>query len=371
MASDQERIYRGILHHARERGWSVTTGHEMYEMPIRRLRGWRGDGAIGMILTRRDRQIAESLSMPVVTVSGALREPGVCRVTVDNEAAGRLAADHLLDRGFQNFAYLGVRGVWYSQARQKGFMDRIRAAGFTASSHQATTLLTGAMLREDESERLGDWLGSLGKPLGIMACSDQRARMLADACVAAGIRVPDDVAVIGMDDDEDTCTFEDPQISSVAPDSWQIGVEAAKMLERLMDGETKRTELHIPPRGITARNSTDVFAVHDRAVADAVKYIRERLDEPFGVEALVKHIDVSRRQLERRFVAALNCSPYEFICRQRVQQAKRLLVDPAKPKLIQVSRRCGFRDSRRFGLVFRRVTGTTPAAYRAAATRAD
>ena len=337
-------------------------------MPLRSLRGWRGDGAIGMVLSRQDKRIAQSLSMPLVTVSGALRDPGVSRVTVDNEAAGCLAVEHLLDRGFQDFAYLGVKGVWYSQARQKGFLGRVRAAGFVASTYQAPSLLTGALLQDDELEQLYTWLASLPKPSGVMACSDQRARMLTDACATIGLRVPEDVAVIGMDDDEDTCTFEEPQISSVAPDSWRIGVQAAQLLERLMDGEEGRIEINLAPKGVTARNSTDIFAAHDPMVAEAAKYVRQNVHEPFGVEALVSHAGVSRRQLERRFAAALNCSPYDFICAQRVRLATRLLIDPARPTLTQIAKQCGFRDARRLGLVFKRIKGTSPAIYRIAAT---
>jgi len=178
--------------------------------------------------------------------------------------------------------------------------------------------------------------------------------------------VTDDVAVIGVNNSALICEFCRPAISSVVRDGYRIGFQAATLLDRLMSGRrVRQRDIRLAPLGVFKRGSTDVLAIEDPHVAAAVRFIREHACEPFGLNRLAQLVPISRRWLEHRFRQCLGRSPYEFVCRTRVERAKQLLAGPEKLKLKQIAVACGFRDSMRLRLVFRRLTGLTPAEYRA------
>ncbi|MBN2295823.1 MAG: helix-turn-helix domain-containing protein, partial [Pirellulales bacterium] len=189
--------------------------------------------------------------------------------------------------------------------------------------------------------------------------------MLVEACSRLGIRVPDDLAVIGVGNMETTCEFCRVPLSTVERSGRRVGYEAAALLHRLIDGEDPpEDDILIQPEGVIRRASTDVVAVDEPHVAEAVRYISEHIDEEFGVETLERIVPVTRRWLEHQFKKHLRCTPHEFICRARVEKAKQLLCGEDNLTMRQISQACGFRDPHRFRLVFRRLTGMKPTEYR-------
>jgi LacI family transcriptional regulator len=198
-----------------------------------------------------------------------------------------------------------------------------------------------------------------------LASTDLRAAMVLDACQRLGLRVPEQVAVIGVDNDVVACELCQPSLSSVSRNDWLVGWEAARLLDALISGATPaRTVIRIPPDGVVARRSTDTLAIEDPVVSAAVRYLREHLHEPFGVERLLEQTGLSRRRLEQRFRQCLGRSPYAFITDQRVERAKQLLATPHKTTLRAVASACGFAEPRRLRLAFQRLTGMSPSQFR-------
>jgi len=360
------QVLRGITDYARRRGnWVLSPNPDTYRMSVGDLRGWPGDGVIAMVDTPAEARAAQSLSIPVVNLSGRLRRSSLPRVMVDQQGVGRLAAEHLLDCGFRRFGYYGPPDVWFGQLRCRGFVERIDEAGGECSVLEATTAPGRSRRWGHWQQPLLGWLKTLAPPVGVMATFDARAAMVVEACGVLGLRVPNDVAVIGVDNHEVVCEFCPVPLSSVDRNGYRIGREAAALLDRLISGrKPPQSEILLPPSGVVKRRSTDVVAVGDRHVAAAVEYAHRHVDEPFGVERFLRLVPLSRRSLEHRFRRCLGLTPYEFLCRVRVEHAKRLLVGPEKRLLREVSTACGFTEPRRFRLIFRRATGMSPAEYR-------
>lgn len=358
-------LVKGITDYARANcSWIFTTNPETVTLPIQSLRGWRGDGVITIILTPADVRAAQQLNMPVVTFAGALRDPGVPRVMVNNPVVGRLAADHLLACGFPRFGYYGLHNVRYAHDRGEGFLRRLAEVGRAASVHLSRNTLGLTHPWKDEMQKLEHWLTTLEGPVGIFAANDMRARMLLDACQRLGRRVPDDVGVLGVDNDLVTCEFSDPQLSSIACDWYRIGTEAAAALDAMLQGKTVAKEKLIDPVGVIKRRSTDVLIVDHPGVALAIQYVHDHISEVFGIERLIQEAATSRRSLELGFKRSLGCTPHDFLCRERIAKAKELLAKPEKLKLSVIAAACGFSDARRLRIVFERYEGMTPAQYR-------
>ncbi|MBN1590036.1 MAG: XylR family transcriptional regulator, partial [Pirellulales bacterium] len=236
--SHQTHILRGIQQFAEERGnWAFTFSPEHYGSSIAALRHWPGDGILATVATKHENQIAREMGIPVVNLSGALRDTRLPRVMVDQEAMGRIAAEHLLNCGFRNFGYFGVARVWSGQQRKTGFVRRVREAGGECSVLEAPSRPRSLRSAEDWFEPLDRWLSSLPLPVGIMASIDLRAAMIVDACLRLGLRVPDDVGVVGVDNNEVICQLCRVPLSSVSRSDLEVGYRAASVLSRMIAGE--------------------------------------------------------------------------------------------------------------------------------------
>jgi len=365
---------RGVTDYGQQHGgWSLTVspptlswaGEQM--LTLDSLRGWPGDGVIAALACRDEILAAKRLGKPLVNMSATLRETGFPRVRPDHAGMGRLAAEHLLDRGLRRLAYYGVEGLWFSQQRGGGFAEHARQAGVSCDVLEAPRNPKARQTWEQRLAPLTRWLQQLRPPVGLLAIQDYRARTVVDECRRLGLRVPHDVAVIGMDDDPTVCEFCTPTLSSVSRNGWRLGYETAALLDRLMDGLPPPAEdIVVPSDGIVARQSTDTVAVDDPHVAAAVHFIHDHAVEPFGVERVVRATAISRRQLEVRFRRVLGCTLHDYICRERIERAKRLLAGPERIKLQQIATACGFTTVERMRLVFKRFSGQTPLQYRLA-----
>jgi LacI family transcriptional regulator len=361
-----ERLLPGILEFARSQGgWVFTRVPERLAPSFEWLRNWEGDGAFVLIGNNVDVKMARSLPMPIVNVGGYVQDVRIPTVTLDQQMVGRLAAEHLLARRFHRFGYYGVRDLWYSEQRRIGFEDALRAAGHTSSSMESTSLIGSRRDWRRVGGELAKWLRSLRPPVGIMASWDLRAQMLSEACAMIGLRVPEDVAIIGVDNDPIACEFCIPQLSSVSRNDRELGWQAANLLSQLIEGKRPpKIPILIPPDSIVARRSTDTLVVEDPEIAEIVWQLRDQLSEAFGVERILRFTPLSRRQLELRFRRSVGSSPYAFLNELRIERAKVLLSEPRKRTLTSVASDCGFKELRRFRLVFQRLTKLSPAEYR-------
>lgn len=361
-------ILQGIASYVRERhDWSVFV-EEVEHQRIPDLKGWDGDG---LIVNFDNTQVVRALSKvdkPIVAVGGGggCHNPasGIPYVATDDETIGRLAAEHLMDCGLKNFAFCGYpknrTNVWMMN-RKNGFSERLAEAGFACQAFHGRH--TTATHWQDVLSELSAWLRKLPLPVGIMGCYDYRARHLLEACKSLGLRVPDDVAVIGVDNDI-VCELADPPLSSIEQGKFQIGYAAAKTLEQLMSngGEIPLRQL-IAPVGLVPRQSTNLLCVDDQTLAVALRTIRERACHGLQAHDVAKQAGLSRNTLDKRCKAVIGRSIDLEIRRVRLDCAKDLLARTALP-LREVARRAGFGSEQYLSSVFSKTVGCRPSQYR-------
>ncbi len=363
---------RGVADYADRHGdWTILTspptlaGAEQFAISVRTLRGWQGDGIIAAISTTEEARMARRLGVPVVNFGGTLEKCGLPRVMVDHHAMGRLAAEHLLQRGFRRLAYCGTEGPLYSRLRAEGFAHTACEAGVSCNVLQIPARFQKGDTWQRYMAPMERWLRRLKPPVGMLVVDDYRARVVVELCHWLGLRVSRDVAVIGVDNDPTVCEFCRPSLTSVSRSAWRNGYEAAAMLDTLMAGKTPATsEVLIAPDGVVARQSTATIVLDEPRVAAAVQFMCDHLAEPLGIDRVVEKAGISRRQLELRFRQVLHCTPLEYLSRLRVDRAKDLLSRPDHMKFETVAKACGFSSAERLRIVFRRITGRTPAEYR-------
>lgn len=363
----QEMFIDGVLRYASEANcnWTYVTAPESLALSILELRGWQGDGVIAALNTSTEATIVKELNMPIVNMSSSLVDSPVPRVIVDNQLIGNLAADHLLERGFQRYAFYGLKNVAYSRLRWKGFEARLAEKGFSSSSMLSTATFALRGTRWQRQHRaLADWISSLPTPVALFAVTDYRARQALDACRRVGIKVPQQVAVLGVDNEEVICRHVQPQLSSIARNNGLEGYRAAAMLDRLMQGDKITENESIPPLGVVQRGSTDIIAVSDGRVREAIDYINRRLSELFDVHEVAQHLGVSRRWLEYAFRDQIGESPYQYIRRKRLERARDFLEKQPTMKISRIAEEAGFSSGKHLTMTFRHSFGMSPREYR-------
>ncbi|MBN2579156.1 MAG: DNA-binding transcriptional regulator [Pirellulales bacterium] len=334
------------------------------------LSRWRATGIIGRIQTAEITSEVLRSELPLITMdlSAEQLQPEnplskTSEIRPDSPAAGRLAAEHFLERGFQRFAYCGYAGRLWSERRQEGFSQRLEEACFSCEVYDPPRTAS-RQIWSREWPLLRDWLLSLQKPVGIMACNDIRGRQILDACILSGLKVPEEVAVIGVDDDDLLCDLAGPPLSSVTFNAEQGGYLAAEHLAKLMAGNSRQPELIIvEPLRVNARRSTDVVAVEDASLAAALKFIRENYRRSIGVEDVVEQSPLSRRTLEIRFQRCLGRGIREEIQRARLNLVQQFLVETNLP-LWKIAEIAGFNQLAYLSRVFGREVGMTLLQYR-------
>jgi LacI family transcriptional regulator len=360
------RILHGITRYLRaHRPWSVyLEQHDLNAAPPRWLKNWRGDGVISRSTSRVLANAVRRGRLAAVDVSDRQGSVGLPRINSDDRAIGRLAAEHLLERGFQSLAFCGFTDELWSERRRAGFHATVVSAGLDSSTFESPWYGPNVPPWESEQAAIGRWLRSLPRPVGVMACNDMRGQHVLDACLRVGLKVPDEVAVVGVDDDDVLCELCTPPLSSVVPNAERIGYESAALLDRLMaGGSAERDETFIDPLGVTTRLSSDVLAINDPAVADAVRFIRDNACRGIGVGDVLRAVPVSRTFLERRFRLYLGRSPQAEIRAVRLKRVRQLLAE-TDLKLGQVAELTGFAHPEYLSVVFRQATGQTPGQFR-------
>lgn len=316
------------------------------------------DGVIGFFRRQRWVDTIRSAGVMAVNLSNAIANTGLPSTGNDEEAIGRLGAQHLLERGFRQFGFFTHLGHWYGQRRLAGFREVIEGqAGRTC--HVLDCRSSGAAIAPE----IYEWLKQLPKPVGVMAANDWRAVHTIQAATELGLRVPDDVAVVGVDNDRWLTQMTTPALSSVEPDWNRVGYRAAELLDALMRGEAPSPQQWIKPIGLTSRASTDIVVTEDPVVARALAFIQARCAQPISVEDVLDALGVSRRTLENRLKHAIGLTPHAAISRARVERARNMLVQ-TKHSTDEIAQRCGFSNSNQFFIVFKRLTGLTPGTYR-------
>jgi LacI family transcriptional regulator len=332
---------------------------------ISHIKDW---GATGIIV-REQEGLDELLSLGLPTVVSPLTVrsiPGLPCIYTDCFSIARLGAEYFLKLGFRHFAFCGYYNVppfAWSEDRAKVFGEVVAQAGFKAHIYEPPK---SRVQRAWENEQLimADWLKSLPKPIGLMTCADDRSENVIEACKIAGINVPEELAILGTDNDEVICDLSYPPLSSIALNVERAGYEAAELLDKGMKGQKMGGKmLLVRPLYVVTRQSTDVMAIEDKEVAEAVRYIRQNAKNIIQVNDIANAVAVSRRSLERKFRRIFGCSVHKEIRRVRVEQMGRFLVG-TNHSILRIARTFGFPGVDHISRYFRKEKGMSPQAYR-------
>ncbi|MBI1368410.1 MAG: helix-turn-helix domain-containing protein [Planctomycetes bacterium] len=361
-------LLRGVARYNREHGpWSIyLRPHGLGDPPPKWLRAWKGDGILARINDKRMAEAVKATRLPAIDLRGALDGLKLPYISVNNRSVAKLAFDHLIDRGFRRFGICGVqRGIDRAADRRcDEFIKLVEAAGLPCMSFEAKVGRTRPDAWEIEQEKIAEWIAELPKPIGVMACYDDRGQQVLDACRRINVAVPDDVAVISCDNDPILCGLATPPMTSIDISPDRIGYEAAALLDRIMEGEAPpKDPIYIEPGRVVTRQSTDVLAIDDRQVAAAVAFIRASACSGIGVADIVRSIGVSRSSLERRFKKLFGHSPKEHILKVQFDRARQLLTESDLP-VASIASKIGFTYTKYFIEVFNKRLGCSPGVYR-------
>lgn len=366
------QLLRGIVRYARLHGpWGFYVTPGDFHQAVPRMKSWEGTGIIARVETGAIARAILATGLPTIAVGlpDEQLRPGsplsrFSEVVSDSHGAGRMAAEHLMERGFRHYAYVGSRGKVWSGRRLEGFRSRLGETGFEPRVYVQSRPRRVAVDWEREQPAMAEWLASLPRPVGVMACNDERGREVLVACLHAGLRVPEEVAVVGVDDDELLCELADPPLSSVMLNAEAGGYRAAALLDRMMRGErVEPRRMLVEPLRVHARRSTEIIALDDAEVAAALHFIHDRATEPIGVPDVVDEVMISRRALEQRFRKATGRTVHDEIRRVRLERACRLLIETDLP-IARVADASGFGRVSYLAQSFRGAFGVTPARYR-------
>ncbi len=368
-------LLRGIAKYSRLHGpWMFYREPPVYiecadrKRNLQHLRNWKPDG----VITRDTENVEEILSfgLPTIIASVTGKEfPGVPNI-IDCDTVGKIGAEYFLERGFRNFAYCGFEGYTWSDKRAEGFISRIAQAGFKTNLYRQPKSRTKRKW-ENEQVLVADWLKSLPKPVGLMTCGDTRSQHIIDACRLAGLHVPEEVAVLGVDNDELVCTLSDIPLSSIALGTEGAGYEAAELLDRLMSGKfirrggkTAKSQIILQPTHVVTRQSTDILAIEDKEVAAAIRFIQQHAKDNIQITDVANEVAMSYRTLYRRFRRALGRTVHDEINRIRIEQITQLLLQ-TNLSIKQIALSLGY-DVANINRSFRKLKGMSPLQFRKA-----
>ncbi|MDX1963242.1 MAG: DNA-binding transcriptional regulator [Pirellulales bacterium] len=359
-------LLAGVLNYVRHHdSWSLyLPEQDRGADPPPWLATWAGDGILARIETPTIAAAIRQTGLPAIDLSAGRHWTEIPWVESDDERVAQLAVDHFLERNFRILACCSVPYFNWSRWRAEHFLAQ-------AAEHASSTQLLQMLHRQEvgydwttERERLAEWLRQLPKPVGIFACYDILAQQILDVCRDLDLAVPEEVAVLGVDNDELICNACDPPLSSVNLDPEKTGYEAARLLDEWLQGNRPAAEAHlIPPLGVAKRDSTDIIAIADPVVARALRFIREHACAGAKVNDVVAVGDLSRRVLENRFRNATGKTPHDFLVHFRLERAKQLLAETSLT-LAAVAERAGFGHAEYLSTVFQKMLGTNPGAWR-------
>ena len=358
---------RGVHRYLSMHGpWSVFVQRRSLESaPPAWLKTWKGDG----ILTRSNNKsmidAVRQTGIPAVELRPTFLNDSFPVVRTDDKAAGRMVAQDLIEKGLRSFACYTTESRHHPHFNDRcnTFVSTLKDAGFPCDIHRSLDQQEQSLEWESQQQRLAEWLINLPKPVGILAVTDQMGFCVLEACQQAGLMVPENVAVVGVENDELLCQISTPPLSSVRPNAELVGYEAARLLSQLMNGTALPSETCIAPLGIATRQSSDIVAIEDQDLAAAVRFIREHACDGISVDDVLGAVKISRSSLERRMRQTLSRSPNAEIVRVQLEAARLLLAD-SNLSVENVAYEAGFHHTQYFGKRFKAAYGQTPGEYR-------
>jgi len=361
-------LLKGIVRYSKEVGnWSFQRMPLYYRMlygengVVEWAKKWQADAIIAQ-LSDVNIELLNDLNIPIIVQNYRDRNKAVSNLTGDYFNTGVMAAKFFLNRGYRNFAFYGFKGAIWSRERADGYSHEIEKQGYKL-----------AILENDNKDReewsynhtvLGNWLQSLPKPVALFACDDHFALQISETCNVYNINVPDDIAILGVDNDDLLCNISDPPLSSIVLDVENGGYNAGKLLHQLITKEiTEPFNIVVNPLIIERRKSTEKYAVSDKNIRTILNYIEKNYANHLSVEELVKQVPLSRRVLEKKFKEETGESLYQYIQNYRIDQFTRLLIT-TDYSLFEAALQSGFENYKNVSRVFRKYKSLSPAEYR-------
>ncbi|MGW8255941.1 MAG: DNA-binding transcriptional regulator [Thermoguttaceae bacterium] len=334
----------------------------LHEKASRLLRAWSGDGIIFRSTTGAMVHAVRRKQVPAVDTNSAVVGHGFPLVYADENRIAQWAATHFLERRFQHFAFCSVEQPRWVQWRLEAYRRELARLGLRADVNKVEK--SADLSWERQQRGLAAWATKLPKPVGILAANDVCGMRLIAACRTAGLRIPEQVAVLGVDNDEVLCRLTSPPLSSIDLDPSAIGYRAASLLDELMRGVAAPSEpIWIAGRGVVARESTDILAIEDADLVHAMSFIREYACKGINVESVVRRLGISRATLERKFTICLHTTPRQAIIRVQMERVKYLLSETDYP-LEKIALYVGYKTQSHLSVAFKRETSLTPGEYR-------
>ncbi|WP_044300937.1 substrate-binding domain-containing protein [Rhodopirellula sallentina] len=364
------RLLEGIGRYAETHGrWSMYVEERgLHDRQPAWLKSWQGDGIIFRSMAPSMINAIRTSNVPAVDTNSKITDHGFPLVYADEQAIARVAVEHFRGRGFVNVGFCAIENDPWVTLRHDAYQAETTRHGFHCHCWLAPKANAGHGW-ERQSRQLSSWVDGLPKPIAIFAANDVAGMRLVDACNRADVAVPEQVAVLGADNDEVLDMLTSPPLSSIDPDAARIGFEAARLLDRMIRGEPWPAEpLLIVPAGVVSRQSTDITAVDDPQLAVALTFIRHHACDGISVDDVTRVVDVSRATLERRFASHLNRTPKEEIFRVRMEHVERF-VTRTDDSLAEIAGRTGFATASHLSTAFKRTFGKPPNDYRKDANR--
>ena len=364
----------GIARYAHEKGqaWSLCrlplsirdkNGLEAVKDLALRL---HADAVIGQFFNTDDVSIFKEHGIIAIAQDFQARFQIIPNITGAHKLAGKLGAEYFINKGFRHFAFYGLSGIQWSEERLKGFEETIHKTNpsFTFS-HFENDYQTDFWLYDPL--KLNEWLVSLPKPVAIMACDDNQAYKITETCHLEGkgqMRIPNDIAVLGVDNDETICRLSAPNLSSLNQNIEQGGYDVAQLIDqKLKNPDMEYDDIMVYPTNIITRESTDIYATNDPYISTVLKYIYENISQKITVQSLVKLVPLSRRLLEERFKKNLGTSIYDYIINVRVEKMAQMLCQGLS--VSEAAAELGFLDIKNISRTFKQIKGITPSEYKA------
>jgi LacI family transcriptional regulator len=365
-----KNLLRGITRYSKDHGpWTFCKMPTYYRETIgidgilKWAKEWDADGIIGQFYNDEEVEKFTQAKIPVIAQDFKERFTDIPNITGAYKETGRLGAEYFLKKGFRNFAFYGFGNIVWSRERAEGFEERIQEAGFDVHyyEHKDSRAID---LWYYKPSALSVWLKSLPKPIALMTCDDNQGHHITEAAKHAGIRIPDEVAVLGVDNDEMVCDLSDPPLSSIELDSEKSGYEAARLMEQMIEEKTcYAPDIVVKATQVVTRHSTDIFASKDKYIVSALKYIHGNLDKNLKVDQVLKEVPLSRRSLEKRFILTTGYPVYEYIYNQRIEKFTQKLLE-TDMTIFEIALDLGLSDSKNIARQFKQIKGVTPMEYR-------
>lgn len=364
-------LLRGIIRYSNQTDeqWVVCRMPPAYKktMGLKRVikwaKKWGADAVIGQFEASEPVELFRRNGIVAFAQDYKTKFSSIPNITGDYIGTGRMAADLYLHKGFRNFAYFGYKNVCWSDERCTGFRQRIEEAGLGDNFYLYDKQEIDNLWYY-EAAPLEKWLRSLPKPVAVMACDDNQGNALIEACNSAGVKIPSEVSVIGVDNDEVVCTLSNPTLSSISVDIEQGGFETARMTVRMLqDPFYKGSDITLRPKRIVHRVSTSAYATTDKEVLTALQFIRQNLGKKISVEDVLEQVPLSRRILEVRFKKVIGYSIYQYISQQRISRFAELLLE-TNDSIQEIAYKLGEDDAKAICRRFKELKGCTPTEWR-------